>query len=320
MYARGKEEGLAQTKTKDKLNHRYGTPAHPSTTQDYPESAFKHLSLPQVTSADFLSRLTPKSPLIIVTAFPAPNFHTAPKQTRRIQSPRSQLYSSCTYPYTFRASDKTPIVGCPTPHDMLRASHNLHDDQDDDGDPDVHDHSDDDPNWDEETTLIALLDDHDHPGHDDKTAIVDRLAPAFAAYRQVGNGYIKQTLIPVIQRTKQVHDAIDADIFIRRLQGLALFDEKSRQFEDVARREYDVKSLEALFVNLEDLTKESDTLFQEFKARMDKNVHHLRQCADQLPGDVERLISKLDKKAKHLGAEDHAKAKEKLLRGILEKY
>jgi hypothetical protein len=49
-------------------------------------------------------------------------------------------------------------------------------------------------------------------------------------------------------------------------------------------------------------------------------VHHLRQCADQVPGDVERLISKLDKKANQLGVEDHAKAKEKFLRGILEKY
>lgn len=39
-----------------------------------------------------------------------------------------------------------------------------------------------------------------------------------------------------------------------------------------------------------------------------------------MPVDAERLISSLDKKAKHLGAEDRAKAKENLLRGILEKY
>jgi len=68
------------------------------------------------------------------------------------------------------------------------------------------------------------------------------------------------------------------------------------------------------------LIGESDVLFQDIKARMDKYVHHLRQCADQVPGDVERLISKLDKKANQLGVEDHAKAKEKFLRGILEKY
>jgi hypothetical protein len=39
-----------------------------------------------------------------------------------------------------------------------------------------------------------------------------------------------------------------------------------------------------------------------------------------MPVDAERLRASLDKKAKHLGAEDHAKAKENLLRGILEKY
>ncbi|KAF8844869.1 hypothetical protein BDN67DRAFT_614955 [Paxillus ammoniavirescens] len=251
----------------------------------------------------------------------SPNL-AAPKQTRKVR--HRHLHSSH---YTSRLSDKPPSAGRPTPYDVLRVSHNLCDD--DDGNLDVQDHSDEDPNWDEETTLIALLDDHDYPEHDDKTILVDRLGPAFAAHPQVRNGYHKQTFISAIQRAKQVHDAIDQDILIRRLQGLSLFDESSRHFEDTARREYDAvhatytdakKSLEALFVNLEDLIRESDDLFSDFKARMDKYVHHLRQCADQVPGDVERLISKLDKKANQLGAEDHAKAKEKFLRGILEKY
>lgn len=49
-------------------------------------------------------------------------------------------------------------------------------------------------------------------------------------------------------------------------------------------------------------------------------MRQLRQRAAELHDDVERLISILDKKARQLGAEDDAKAKEKLLRGILEKY
>ncbi|KIJ10489.1 hypothetical protein PAXINDRAFT_182021 [Paxillus involutus ATCC 200175] len=273
------------------------------------QRGYSSISLaPRSRQLAFSSVPLQKSPLIISTA---PNL-TAPKQTRKVR--HRHLHSPH---YTFRLSDKSPSAGRPTPYDVPHVSHNLYDD---DGNLDVQDHSDEDPNWDEETTLIALLDDHDHPEHDDKTTLVDRLGPAFAAHPQVRNGYYKQTFIPVIQRAKQVHDAIDQDILIRRFQGLSLFDENSRHFEDTARREYDAKSLEALFVNLEDLIGESDVLFQDFKARMDKYVHHLRQCADQVPGDVERLISKLDKKANQLGVEDHAKAKEKFLRGILEKY
>ncbi|KIL00926.1 hypothetical protein PAXRUDRAFT_357778 [Paxillus rubicundulus Ve08.2h10] len=245
--------------------------------------------------------LAPRSPF----AAPLP----APKQTRN-QPPRRHLHSPHTHHYTSRLTEKLPFSGRTAPYDVLH-------------------HSDDDPDWDEETTLIALLDDHDHPGHDDKTTLVDRLGPAFAAHPQVRSGRIKQTYVPVIRRTKQVHDAIDQDIFVRRSQGFSVFDENSRHFEDTARREYDAvhitytdtkKSLEALFVDLENLIRGSDVLFQDFKAMMDKYVHHLRECADQAPGDVERLISKLDKKAKQLGAEDHAKAKERFLRGILEKY
>ncbi|KAF9246435.1 hypothetical protein BU15DRAFT_70526 [Melanogaster broomeanus] len=262
-------------------------------------------------------KITHKTRSSISLALRSPRNHTAPKQ--KTQSPPVQLRSLRAHAYTSPSSDKLPITGRPTAYDMLHGPHDLDDDNGDlhlDGQY----HSDDDPNWDEETTLIALLDDHNQPGHEDKTIIVDRLGPAFASRRQAGNEHIKQTLIPVIQRTKQVHDIIDEDILIRRLQGLAVFDENARRLEDATRCEYDAKSIDALFVNLEDLIKESDNIFQEYKARMDKYVNRLRQCADQVPGDVERMISKLDKKAKHLGAEDHAQAKEKLLRGILEKY
>lgn len=49
-------------------------------------------------------------------------------------------------------------------------------------------------------------------------------------------------------------------------------------------------------------------------------MQQLRQLAFELPGGLEDLVSTLEANAVHLAAEDHAKAKEKLLRGILEKY
>ncbi|KIJ69073.1 hypothetical protein HYDPIDRAFT_36167 [Hydnomerulius pinastri MD-312] len=274
-------------------------------------------------------KTTPRARSSTSQAFKSPfadRNRTATKQ--KIQTPRKQLRSPCGYSYSSKAVRDTD-TGRSTGNDRLREYRDFDDVEDDQLDEENEDRSDDDANWDEETTLIALLDDHDEPGHDDKTSIVDRLGPAFAAHAQGGKEYIKQTLIPVIQRTRHVHDIIDEDITVRHLQGLSLFDKSSRRLEDAARREYDAvqtayaetkKSLEALFSSLQDLTNESDALFHEFKAAMEKHVQRMRQCAEQLPGDVERLISKLDKKAKHLGAEDHAKAKERLLRGILDKY
>ncbi|KAH7889573.1 hypothetical protein F5I97DRAFT_1845327 [Phlebopus sp. FC_14] len=204
----------------------------------------------------------------------------------------------------------------------------------DDGDVDQLDErkilsDDDNADWDEDSTLIALLEDHDEPESQNKTSVVDRLGPAFTAQRLELKEYTRQILIPVVQHTKHIHDIVEEDINVRLLQGMTLFDKSSRRLEDSARCECDKvravygetkKSLEILLSEYGDLAKESDILFQDFKAALDRHVYSLRQCVGQVAGDVERLISKLDKKAKHLGAEDHAKAKEKLLRGILEKY
>ncbi|KAN0077201.1 hypothetical protein V8E55_011056 [Tylopilus felleus] len=184
----------------------------------------------------------------------------------------------------------------------------------------------DDIDWHE---LIALLDDDKNIDLVDRTTPVDRLGPAFAHHSRQGKDYVKHALIPVVQHTVQLHDAIHDDIFPRRSHGLALLRDATLQFDDAARRDMnaaqtvcdDTKhSLDTLFATLDDLLRESNLLFQTFKTGMYDHVQRLRRCTDQMPVDAERLVASLDKKAKHLGAEDHAKAKENLLRGILEKY
>jgi hypothetical protein len=49
-------------------------------------------------------------------------------------------------------------------------------------------------------------------------------------------------------------------------------------------------------------------------------VQRLGGYSRSVPGDVEKLICGLDQTTKSVAAEDHAKAKEKLLRGILDRY
>ncbi|KAG9318570.1 hypothetical protein JVU11DRAFT_662 [Chiua virens] len=185
-----------------------------------------------------------------------------------------------------------------------------------------------DADWDEHTSWIALLHDDD-VSPVDRTSLVERLGPAFAAHNRQGKEYIRNTFIPVVQHTKQLHDAIRNDVFPRRTQGLARFDDATCRFENTARRDMDAteavyeetkRSLDALFSSLDDLVRQNDTTLETFKTTMREHVERRRRCVDQISADAERLIASLDKKAKHLGAEDHAKAKENLLRGILEKY
>ncbi|KAG8217598.1 hypothetical protein J3R82DRAFT_5749 [Butyriboletus roseoflavus] len=94
-----------------------------------------------------------------------------------------------------------------------------------------------DSDWDEHTSWVALLDDEDDLTPVDRTSLVDRLGPVFAAHNRQGKEYIKHAFIPVLKHTKQLHDAIHNDIFPRRTHGLALFDDATLRFESAARRD-----------------------------------------------------------------------------------
>ncbi|KAI6045526.1 hypothetical protein EDC04DRAFT_2137439 [Pisolithus marmoratus] len=189
--------------------------------------------------------------------------------------------------------------------------------------------TDDDINWDDDTTLLALLDDPDDSGHDDSTSVIERLGSVFASRRTREKEYIKQVMLPAMQDVKHVYEVIDQDISIRFLEGVSLFDNKARHAEEVGRREQQEslaaytntkKVFQALVADLDDLIAEKDALFRSFKETLGGLVQQLRQIVSELPGGLEDLISTLEKNAAHLGAEGHAKAKERLLRGILEKY
>ncbi|KAH0830652.1 hypothetical protein J3R83DRAFT_2107 [Lanmaoa asiatica] len=94
-----------------------------------------------------------------------------------------------------------------------------------------------DGDWDERTSWIALLDDDDDLVPLDRTSLVDRLGPAFAAHHRQGKEYIKHAFIPVVQHTKQFHDAIHNDIFPRRTQGLAILDDATFRYEGATHRD-----------------------------------------------------------------------------------
>lgn len=189
--------------------------------------------------------------------------------------------------------------------------------------------TDDDIDWGDDTTLLAFLDGPDDSEDDDDASVIERLGSVFASRRAREKEHIKRVMLPAMQDVKHVYEIIDQDISIRFLEGVSVIDNKARHAEEVGRREQqetlaaysDIKkALQALFTELDDLIAEKDALFQSLKETLGGLVQQLRRLASELPGGLEDLASTLETKAVHLAAEDHAKAKEKLLRGILEKY
>ncbi|KIM65369.1 hypothetical protein SCLCIDRAFT_113359 [Scleroderma citrinum Foug A] len=177
--------------------------------------------------------------------------------------------------------------------------------------------NDNDVNWDDDATLMALLDDPEGLVDNDRTAVVDRLEPVFTSRHAQEKEYTKQVFLRAIQNTKHIHAAVEEDISIRFLQAVSLFDNKSRYAEEAGRRGQQGASTSY------DEAKaflEGDDRIVRLLTYYSHSARELRQRAAELHDDVEQLISILDKKARQLGAEDDAKAKEKLLRGILEKY
>ncbi|KAG2157465.1 hypothetical protein DEU56DRAFT_764805 [Suillus clintonianus] len=187
-----------------------------------------------------------------------------------------------------------------------------------------------DSDWDEHATLIALLDDGEEaPEFADGVAIVDRLSPAFLAHRRDTTERFRDILLPVVTRVGEAHKYLSHNNNPTLFRGVALFDKSSRALEDAARREHDqvvrtfarVKdTVKGLSLQLQVVCAGSDKLLDDYEKAINEIVQRLGGYLRSVPGDGEKLICRIDKTHKSVTAEDNAKAKEKLLRGILDRY
>ncbi|KAG2158488.1 uncharacterized protein EDB93DRAFT_1121662 [Suillus bovinus] len=196
------------------------------------------------------------------------------------------------------------------------------------------DHDDDDgsadSDWDEHATLIALLHDGEEAsGCADGMAIIDRLSSTFLSRHREAIEQFRETIVPVLTRVGEAHKVFSHGNNSTLLRGAALFDKSSRTDEDAARHEHDqvvrafdrvTDTLQNLSLQLQDVCAESDKLLDSHERAVNEHVQRLQRYWKSVPGDVEKLICRLDQTTKSVAAEDHAKAKEKLLRGILDRY
>ncbi|KAG1789434.1 uncharacterized protein HD556DRAFT_784140 [Suillus plorans] len=186
-----------------------------------------------------------------------------------------------------------------------------------------------DSDWDEHATLIALLDDGEEASESaDGAAIIDRLSPAFLARRREATEQYRETLVPVVTRVGEAHKFLSHDNNPTLLRGAALFDKSSRA-EDFARHEHDQvvraftraeDTLQNLSLQLQDVCAERDKLLHSYEKAVNEYVQRVQGHSKSALGDVEELICRLDQTTKSVAAGDHAKAREKLLRGILDRY
>ncbi|KAF7975846.1 hypothetical protein HWV62_8417 [Athelia sp. TMB] len=163
--------------------------------------------------------------------------------------------------------------------------------------------------WDEESTLVALLDsEQDGTKDDDISALVNNLQTPITARGVTLKEHLVHTLIPAAKQVKKAHLALDATVDPLFEEGILLFNDASRNLENLAIRDED--ELRTAYRKTQRAWATDEYFWK---------VHRAKNELDTLPVDLERVITSLDKKSKELEKDGtaSAKSKEKMIRDLL---
>ncbi|KZP21220.1 hypothetical protein FIBSPDRAFT_1044378 [Athelia psychrophila] len=196
----------------------------------------------------------------------------------------------------------------------------------DDEEFDFEDVDDDVAEWDEESTLVALLD-SERDG-DDVSALANNLQTPITARGVTLKEHLVHTIIPAAKKVKKTHLALDVNVDPLFEEGILLFNDASRNLENLALRDEDElrtaykkvqTRIKNLFSQLEEACERRDKISSEFNIALEQSVHRVKDELDTLPGDIERVITSLDKKSKEMDKDGtvSAKSKEKMIRDLL---
>ncbi|KIP08904.1 hypothetical protein PHLGIDRAFT_34773 [Phlebiopsis gigantea 11061_1 CR5-6] len=172
-----------------------------------------------------------------------------------------------------------------------------------------------DMDWDEETTLVAMLrdDQSEHSDTEELAALADKLKGPMSTQSQQLRRYMAETIVPAIQRVKQVHDTMEEEVDMAYGTGLLAFDEKTTDsllgqlVEAYAQRN-------TLWSQLEDDLAHCGTL----SCPSDRTAR-AKTSIESLPMDVEATITRLEKKCKDMEkTSNSAVSKQKILKGLFQ--
>ncbi|OCH88203.1 hypothetical protein OBBRIDRAFT_780568 [Obba rivulosa] len=184
--------------------------------------------------------------------------------------------------------------------------------------------------WDDEKTLVAMLQEKvpDEDTDSELIALAERLKGPMTAQAQCEMKYLTDTYVPVIRRVSEVHKALDEKVDLEFATGLLAFDEVCKKTEAMAIRDED--ELKTAYLGSQNNTTRLMDQLAEAYARRDqlwtKLEEDVAQCAgcanaalDALPADLEQIITRLEKKSKELDKDTGAMSKQKILKGLLDK-
>ncbi|KAH9832995.1 uncharacterized protein C8Q71DRAFT_775912 [Rhodofomes roseus] len=188
---------------------------------------------------------------------------------------------------------------------------------------------DDSMDWDDESTLVAML--QKTPAVDEQeevAALANKLKVPMAAQGAAIRQYLGETLLPVIARVKEVHALLEGKIDLAFGAGVMTFDEVCKKVENMAIRDEDElktaytdcqRNMEDILEQLQEAYARRDGLWVNLQQDVDQCAERAKGALENLPADVERVIAALEKKSKELDKDGSAASKQKMLKGLLEK-
>ncbi|KAI9449729.1 hypothetical protein BJY52DRAFT_225397 [Lactarius psammicola] len=157
------------------------------------------------------------------------------------------------------------------------------------------DHSSDDSEWDEETTLVEILGSSEY----NESEVLHALGKAFADASHDLREEIITALLPALNSGRSVRPAPGREF----ITGLLGFDDACKRFEKNSRRSVE---LDAAYAQIEEEIRElfeqlqaAYTRIEErrvaFQQQVKEHTNRMREITSTFPADVDALIAKLEK-------------------------
>ncbi|KAF9792114.1 hypothetical protein BJ322DRAFT_14169 [Thelephora terrestris] len=165
------------------------------------------------------------------------------------------------------------------------------------------------PDWADESTLIAMLQDNDsqEDGDCDVADLLDRLNNAMVAYRPGLRDYLRNTLIPTVHHQTRLRDALREKIDTSFATGILSIDQVCKNVELFRLKDEDdttnfhsaVKvKVGQIQTQIAAAEAERQRIIEAFKREVTKRLNAIASIGEGLPAHGENLLSKLEKKCK----------------------
>ncbi|KAI0636441.1 hypothetical protein C8Q77DRAFT_1092755 [Trametes polyzona] len=184
--------------------------------------------------------------------------------------------------------------------------------------------------WDDESTLVAMLQDNspDLDEDDQMLELVQKLKAPMAAQNVALRQYLGDTVLPAYSHIKNVHGVLEDKVDLEFGAGLLTFDEVCKKVERIALKdEDDIRTAHAQSQrNVVKTLAELEGAYERRKQLWFALEKEVEQCASRantalaaLPADLEQTIASLEKKSKAMDKDNGVASNQKLLRGLLER-